>query len=320
MQELHEKLMRTAMSYSMLRRDTYKDYYLSNEHRIVLRRLFIEHVPVYFERTVCDRIFRVPVDDPTDIPIYIYSGRDDPTELFEPIIAGRDAMREYFLAAPTMPDPLPDPPCTVLIDDFIGIHDDKLMCGVRNAVTRNRKLRETVDELATPHYYDSDLCNDSVCKYLCALVDLSIRVPLHVVNNTIELGKRNLLGTVYVMYPHYTTCATMVTPEELDECEFDMTVRVASNDFLSLLSVSTSVAYDFPQRTTKLCVPAHRSAHKYYVVIPLDLDTIADVLDRDGWTSEMQQFAREQLKIDAYHNYAFGKFLRARKDTPIGIM
>lgn len=76
---------------------------------------------------------------------------------------------------------------------------------------------------------------------------------------------------------------------------------------------------DFPRRNATL----HFSQGKgllQYVVIDLDLDGIADALERDGWTPEMQQFAREQLKIDFYHKFAFTRFPRSRKDTPIGIM
>lgn len=101
-----------------------------------------------------------------------------------------------------MQDPLPDPPCPIGIEDVIGIRDENLMRCVRNAVSRNRKLRESIDGFI----YDYDDNTRGMLPYLRGLVDLDLNVPLHVVNDTSELGQRNLRGTVYVMFPYYTTC------------------------------------------------------------------------------------------------------------------
>lgn len=317
--------MLTARLRSMMARSTdmpMRINHLCDDTRLVFA--WYRHVPYGFIDVGYRHCVRMSIDDPSEIPVYVLCSHGRPDDLLRTFINDRTAVREYFIAASTTPDPLPDPPCTVLIDDFIGIRDDKLMCGVRNAVSRNRKLRELIDTACATTYDDDD---HPMFKYLKNLIDLNIKVPLHVVTSTYELSQRNMLGTVYVMFPYYTTCATRLSTPEFELIKGQVSDRLLANDVLSLLLVSTGdhlvpsdFAPEFRRRSAKEVRTRHDSEYEMYVVIDLDLDSIADVLDRDGWTPEMQQFAREQLKIDTYHDYAFTRFLRARKDTPIGVL
>lgn len=285
---------------------------MSNDERLVFTwgTPYLGHASVVQIHGQC--LYRVKPEEPDEIPAYITGTGTDARGLIENTIIERNAVREYFRAAPSMPDPLPDPPCPIGIEDVIGIRDPDLLMCVRNAVSRNRRSRESIDSFVSD--YDD---GTEMSKYLLGLVDLDIKVPLHVVTDPYELGQRNLRGTVYTMYPFYTTCCTILD----DDSSLS---RLMANDFVSMIAASRDVLpdnmRDFPIRNTSECYTQHQSRYGTYIVIDLDLDGINDALDRDGWTPEMQQFAREQLKIDLYHKFAFTRFLRARKDTPLGIM
>lgn len=261
---------------------------------------------------------RLNCENPNEILVYFM--RD---EIYEDVFVrfdiDRQAMREYFVHAHQMPDPLPDPPCDMCIEDVVQL-DGEMLRVVSNVVSRNRKLRDAFVEIMQ--------FNSRVEEYLQSLINLDVRVPLHVVTSVHELAQRNLRGTVYTLFPFYTTCCRPMHVDEFDELMDTTNPRLFDNDLASLIVASSQCRYEGPELADDFAIDLPRRSTIFYddwdtdtrVTLTLDLDSITDALDRDGWTLEMRQFAREQLKIDKYHKYALTRMLRARKDVPDGIL
>lgn len=249
---------------------------------------------------------RMEVRCPNEIPVY-FLVRTASTDYLDQYMADRAAMRDYFERSHEEIDPLPDPPCDMLIDD---ITYNKNPSRLRCVISRNRKLRADLRKIRK-------VACVGLYEYLDSLIDLDVRVPLHVVTSVRELIERNMRDTVFVLYSLCTTCCLTIGQHEYAEFKDATNSRMFLNDAASLIDASMhsqicttetpNFAIGVPRRPILTRIISH---HDTYVMTTLDLDGIRDAICADGWSTEIKRTIREQLKVDKYYDYALSRFLR----------
>lgn len=261
--------------------------------------------------------------DPREPVIYFYN-RDTPSFRTDMQDWNRrcNLMRAYFKNAPLMPDPLPDAPERLGLDHMLGPLDEETYNGMRNAITRSLKLRQEFRAIRT---FCTSMMSDAVKEYLNGIIDMSVTVGHHVVDDLCELIERAAMHTVDVIYPYFVVYFIRRDPSDVRA----VLNKYAESSDITRFDIPTILHSMYPTlwRDVKIMqyVPLQSTVsatNGTWVSLDTDVDGIDDMLERDGWTPEHVAFARDQIMAErAVLSRVFRDFLATREDRPetIGI-
>lgn len=226
-----------------------------------------------------------------------------------------DAMREYFRLAPALPDPLPDAPERLCLDHMLGPLDTDTYNGMRNAITRSLKLRR---EFSIVCQYLAGM-SDAVRVYMHGIIDMSIVVGHHVVNDICELIERAATHTVKIMYPYFVVYLYVRSRDNIRDTldKYNDSSDVTRCDIPSILRAIDQLLWRRAQIIREAPLRRFVALRITIVHAITDTDGLNDMLDRDGWTPEHIAFARDQITEErSVMSRTFRDFLATRPDWP----